>query len=97
MALTTDERLWVRSQIGDSEPPSDADLDTMHDRLDTPEAVVVEVLEKRLAEYEARPASFSVPGEYSQSTAANIEALRMRLRRVRGAQPIPLTRYGPDR
>lgn len=35
-------------------------------------ATVREVIEGRLAALRAQPATFAVPGEYSQSTAANI-------------------------
>jgi hypothetical protein len=79
MALSTDQLVDIRRQIGDTVPPSDADLNAIYDRTGDVDELVREVLERRLATLLASPAQFSVAGEYSQSTAANIEALRKQL------------------
>lgn len=79
MALTLDELAAVRAEIGDTVPPSDDDLDEIHDRRGGLVGVVREVWAKRLAEYLASPASFTVSGEYAQSVAANIQGIQKRL------------------
>ena len=79
MALAPDELALVRAEIGDAEPPDDTDLDAIHERRGGLVGVVREVWAKRLADLLALPASFSVAGEYSQSTAANIDAITKRL------------------
>lgn len=76
-ALTQDQLVYVRRQIGNS--PTDAELQVTYDRLADVDQVVLEVLEIRLANLIADPATFSVSGEYSQSTAVNIQALQKKL------------------
>lgn len=80
MALTLNELAVVRSYVG-SEPPID-DLQETHERLGSVQGVVEEVLRRRLADLQAKPAQFSVAGEYSQSTAENIRSLKEMLDRV---------------
>lgn len=71
MALTENERIQVRREIGNS--PDDAALDTIHDRhvangeADPVNALILEVLEIRYAERLRNPDSFNVPGEYGES------------------------------
>lgn len=88
MPLTDDQTAQVRTEIGDATPPSDADLDLIFDRVGTVGGVIYEVTSKRLADLMADPASFSIPGEYSQDTRANIEAYRDILRRFSGSAPV---------
>lgn len=78
MAITVDELIAVRREVGDK--PDDATVGDVFDRLGgNVEATIDEILETRLATLMASPAQFSIPGEYSQSTAANITALQTKL------------------
>lgn len=76
MALSTADLKYLRTKVGSREPPTDADLQDGYDRLGILDAVAREILEIRLADLLADPASFSVSGEYSQDTSANIRELR---------------------
>src|SRR5687767_9623527 len=78
MPLGTEDLIWVRRKIGTG-TPTDDDLDDVYDRVGSREEVVKEVLETRLADLLANPAQFSVSGEYSQNTGANIAALQKAL------------------
>jgi hypothetical protein len=79
MALTDAQTAYFDSQLG---PDTWDDVD-LADRLVRVEqdsmAVVREVLEGRLAKLRSQPAQFSVAGEYSQGTAANITSLETQL------------------
>lgn len=79
MTLTDEQLIEIRVQIGDSTPPTDNDLDAIYVRKGDQQLVVAEVLTRRLANLLSDPASFSVSGEYSQSTSDNIKALREQL------------------
>lgn len=82
--LTDDQVAYIRSEIGDSEPPTDADLFTAYERLGIITAVAIEVIRKRIATIASGSAvSFSIAGEYSQSKAENIKALQEILKRLR--------------
>lgn len=85
MALTLDELALVRAEVGDTVPPSDDDLDEIHDRRGGLVGVVREVWSKRLADLLASPASFTVSGEYGQNVASNILGIQQRLRELAGA------------
>lgn len=88
MALTGSELRHARRRLGSL--PSDSDLQAIYDAyLADGEAhplewAILDVLETRLAELIRNPATFSVAGEYSQSTAANIEAMRAAVTAQRG-------------
>jgi hypothetical protein len=85
VALTADERALVRSEIGDAEPPTTTELDEIHERRGGLVGVVREVWSKRLADLLAEPASFSVAGQYSESSGDNIRAIQERLRALSGS------------
>lgn len=76
MALAPDELAQVRDWVGGATPPTDPDLDAIHDRVGGTAGVVRSVWAGRLAALLSDPASFSIGGEYSQSTAANIKAIQ---------------------
>lgn len=80
MALAPDELTLVRLYVGEAEPPTDADLSAYHDSFGGLVGVVRAVWAARLSALLADPASFSIGGEYSQSTAANIKAYEERLK-----------------
>lgn len=88
MALTDDEFEQIRAEIGDATPPTDLELDEIHDRVDSVGGVVYEVTSKRLADLLASPASFTVSGEYSQSTEANIKAYQALLEKYASFSPV---------
>lgn len=85
MALTDDQLSIVRDEIGPADPPSDSDLDDLHDRYGGLVGVVRAVWKQRLAVLLGTPASFTVVGEYGQNTSANIDAIRRRLFELSGA------------
>lgn len=76
MTLTTDELAEVRTFIGDTEPPTTDTLNEIFSRRESVTGVVREVLTKRLADLLARPTSFSIPGEYSESRAGQVKETR---------------------
>lgn len=69
----------IRDEVGDT--PPDADLQAVYDRVESVGATIYSVLARRLANLRAAPASFSISGEYSQNTQANIAALEAQLAR----------------
>lgn len=82
MPMTEEQIIETRRQVGNA--PDDAALNDTYDRLGDVDAVVLEVLELRYAELERTPESFSIPGEYSQSTGKNLEALGARISALGG-------------
>lgn len=74
MPLSVAQRYEVRRWVGSA--PPDADLDANFDRLGTVRAVIEEILQTRLADFTRAPATFAIPGEYSQSVGDNIDALQ---------------------
>lgn len=77
MALSEDQLVQIRRQVGNK--PDDAALNTIYDRTGDLDELVLEVLETRLATWEASPVEFTVVGEYSQDTSKNIDALRSKV------------------
>lgn len=84
MALDPEQLAEVRDEIGTVEPPSDSDLDDIHDRKGGLVGVVRAVWAQRLADLLASPASFSVSGEYSENNSANIDGIQKRLAELAG-------------
>ena len=82
MALTIAQIHQIRREVGST--PDDVTLNLNFDRLLVTGAVVLEILETRLADLISSPSTFTVIGEYSQSVDANIIALREQLKRLRG-------------
>lgn len=86
--LDADQLVVLRSVIGSTEPPTDADLHDMYDRLGGVVEVAREVLSKRLADLlnPNVPDSFTIPGQYAQTTgrAALIDALQKQLASLGG-------------
>lgn len=73
MALTIDELAYFKAQLGST--VNAADLEERLIRLGTKEKAAVEALDQKVADLLAKPASFSVPGEYTEDRSANIKAL----------------------
>lgn len=78
MTLSTNDLAEVRDWITWT-PPTDDDLNAAHDTLGFKWAVVVRYLRRRLQSFIGNPAQFSVSGDYSQNTQANITALQAQL------------------
>lgn len=85
MALSPDQLAVVREEIGTTEPPSDVDLDDIHDRVGGVVGVVRSVLKSAFADLVlGLPAQFNVSGQYGQNTGTNIDAIRKRLIELSG-------------
>lgn len=84
MALSADQLLILRAELGDAVPPTDETLDQLYTLRGGLVGVVRHVWQGRLANLINNPASFSVSGEYSQNTAANIAAIQRRLLELAG-------------
>lgn len=106
MPLSATDLADVRVEVGDTEPPTDADLHAIYDRRLTVKDTILEVLIKRLADYIANPAQFVIPGDYGQNVTENIKALERHIARVRsgvfgaglpGARVVQAVRYGAAR
>lgn len=79
MALTADQLAAVREEIGTTTPPSDADLNVIHERVGGLVGVVRAVWRGRLATMLATPASLNVPGQVGLNWGENIKAIKERL------------------
>lgn len=113
MALTADQIRLLRAELGTAEPPTDADLTSLHDLRGGLVGVIRHVWRERLAAFLATPGVMGIPGEYNQATTANIEAIRNRLAELAGIpddsdeippgggvlamRVVPLVRVGQDR
>lgn len=73
--MTEDQLRALRNEIGDMEPPEDWQLEEAYDRLGSVDAVALEVLRKRLREFEADPAKMSLDGIYTHDSTENIKSL----------------------
>ena len=89
--MTDDELASVRIVVGDATPPLDYEIEEIFDRVGSVGATIHEVTSKRLADLLASPATFAVPGEYSQSNEANIRAYQKLLEEY--ASFAPATAY----
>jgi len=65
----------IRSQIGSSVPPSNAELALALERLGSPDAVALQILRGRYAGLLASPAKWAVEGDFSVDNTANLKAL----------------------
>lgn len=82
MPLSVGDLAWVRSEVGSTSPPTDADLDGKYDRLGSPVEVALEVLRGRLADFLADPVKWSLDGEHAEDSSANIKALSAQIARL---------------
>lgn len=76
MALTNSQLAVIREQIGATSPPTDEDLENRFARTGDVQAVILEVLRGRLADFLSGPTSISIPGVYSESHGEAVTALR---------------------
>ena len=94
MALTptTEEYYQIRRKVG-TLAPTDEVLNSTFDRQDgSVDATVAEILETRFADLASQPDSFTVVGEYSQSTGKQMEALGALVTRSVGGRSLHLVR-----
>jgi len=83
MALTQDQIVTIRRSVGSK--PDDAALDVIYARNGgSVDDLILEVLETRLADLRAAPDSFSIPGEYSQSTRGQMDFLEKQIAALGG-------------
>lgn len=85
LPVVTDAQMAaIRAKVGTASP-SDADIARSLARLGTTDAVILEVLEGRLADLmSAGSLTFNVSGEYSQDASKNAEWLLAEVKRLRG-------------
>lgn len=88
--LTADQVEDLRDEIGDSTPPDDTELQDIYDRKylqDETKALTLTalaVLQKRYVTLASGGAlSFTVVGEYGENRAANMNALKDQISRIR--------------
>lgn len=75
--LSAVQEEYLRDHLGTAVDLGDAQ--DRYNRLNDVDAVIVEVLRRRIADLEATPAQFSVAGEYSQNTSENLKSLTAKL------------------
>ena len=78
MAISEDDLIVLRSWVP-WDPPSDTDLEDSYDRLGGIYQVAEEEIRKQLQTVLSGPDSFSIPGDYSESNSARIQALERRM------------------
>jgi hypothetical protein len=93
MTLSTDQLIKIRRAVGTK--PSDAELNAIYDRTADVDELVLEILETRLANLRAAPEQFSVPGEYSQSTKGQMDALESQIAALGGGAGTVVTIVDP--
>lgn len=90
MALTADQRAYFRSQLGST--IDEVDLEERLVRLGTVELAAGEALRQMVADLVVgKPASFSVPGEYSEDRSANLRMMTARADALLVQAPIGTT------
>lgn len=101
MALTVAQVAYFKSQLGST--INEPDLEARLLRLGTQEQAAAEAIEQMIADLLAKPASFAVPGEYSEDRSANIKALTDKALGIRDRLPLgdqvvrvvnPVQRFG---
>lgn len=76
MTLTEAEYAYLRSELGEA---NRADLNTRYQRLDSLEAVAIEVLRERRAALISDPLAVSVQGIATVNSAENVKALERQI------------------
>lgn len=89
MALTTADRDLVRDEIGTAEPPTDAELDTLHDTLGYWRLVALRVLKRRRAAIAASEgggvSQITIPGALGVGfRGTDLSALDAQIARLEG-------------
>lgn len=75
MALTEQDRLAIRRNIGADTPPTDAELEALYDQLGSADAVSYQVLSERLAAMRSTPAEVDYQGDVTERWGENLKAL----------------------
>lgn len=83
MALEAAIEAGIRNWVGTS--VTGGDLEARYDRLGSVHKVALEVLRQRLADLLAAPSSFSIDGDYSQTTSVEtLTTLRRQIGELEG-------------
>lgn len=85
----------IRRLIGNSVPPTDAELLADYARLGTAKKVALAVLERRYVEMLSRPASWALTGDYSEDWGSNIARMGEYLNGLRAEVQVD-TGTGPN-
>lgn len=97
MALNNDQEAYFQTRLGSAYDSYDAEQRLIRLGGDGYEsAVVVEVLEQRLADLSLKPASFTVPGEYSEDRSKNIALIQQQITEARAEASADGTLENPD-
>ncbi|MGW7542169.1 hypothetical protein ACWGKQ_13750 [Streptomyces sp. NPDC054770] len=97
MSLTDAEYAYLRSELGEADR---TDLDTRYQRLDSLQAVAIEVLRERKAALVSDPLAVTVQGIATVNNAENVRALERQIAALGDAWldesayavPVPLMR-----
>lgn len=73
MALTAEQLAEIREWVGST--PDDVTVSATFDALGGVRDTIRRILRMRRADLIANPSQFAIPGEYSQSTVANLKAI----------------------
>lgn len=79
MNLTDAEYAYLRSQLGEADR---ADLDTRYQRLDSLQAVAIEVLRERKAALVSDPLAVTVQGVATVNNAENVKAIERQIAEI---------------
>lgn len=84
LALTDEDREWVRDEIGTAVPPQDHELDELHNTLQSRTLVALRVLKRRWAAAAggASVESFSLSGVLSVTKRTYLKDLRTQIERL---------------
>jgi hypothetical protein len=83
MTLSASQIRAIRAEVGSTAPPSDADLDDIHEDMGTVAGVALYVVQARLADMLADPAVLNAQGDATLDWSANITELQSQATRLR--------------
>lgn len=83
MALTSIDLSWIRDEIGDASPPSDADLGASFDSLGNKILVAIRILKRRRAGLAGGGVSaVTIPGAVSVTLRSDLASLDRQITRL---------------
>lgn len=84
-AILAADLALIRTQIGDSVPPTDETLAVLLERLGSPAAVAAEVLQGRLASMVSKPLKWGLDGDMDVDASANVKPLSEAIQALRSS------------
>lgn len=85
MALSSEDREWVRDEIGTAIPPTNGQLDASFDELGSRIAVAIRILKRRFAELAGgEVGAVNLAGVASVTLRSNLAALERQIARLQG-------------